>query len=41
LSALEHSTEAEQFAETKVPAQIIEAGQDPFFQPIVGECPVS
>ena len=41
LSALEQSTEAEQFAETKVPAQIIEVGQDPSCRSIVGECPVS
>ena len=41
LSALEHSTEAEQFAEIKVPAQMIEAGQDPSCRPNLGECPLS
>jgi len=41
LSALEHSTEAEQFAEVKVPAQMIEVGQDPSCRPILGECPLT
>src|SRR5271167_1602529 len=41
LSALEHSTEAEQFAEIKVPAQMIEIGQDPSCRPILGECPLT
>src|SRR5215831_3477391 len=41
LSALEHSTEAEQFAEIKVPAQMIEVGQDPSCRPIPGECLLS
>jgi len=39
LSALEHSTETEQFAE--IPAQMIELGQDPSRRPILGDCPVS
>jgi isocitrate lyase len=41
LSALEHSTEAEQFAEVKVPSQMIEIGQDPSCRPILGECPMA
>ena len=41
LAALEHSTEAEQFAEVKVPAQMIEVGQDPSCRPILGECPLT
>src|SRR5271166_5471643 len=41
LSALEHSTEAEQFAEVKIPAQMIQVGQDPSCRPILGECPLS
>ena len=41
LSALEHSTEAEQFAEIKVPSQMIEIGQDPSCRPILGECPLT
>ena len=41
LGALEHSTEAEQFAEVKVPAQMIEVGQDPSCRPILGECPLT
>ena len=41
LGALEHSTEAEQFAEVKVPAQMIEIGQDPSCRPILGECPLT
>ena len=41
LSALEHSTETEQFAEIKVPAQMIEVGQDSSCRPILGERPLS
>ena len=41
LSALKHSTEEEQFAEVKVPAQMIEVGQDPSCRPILGECPLT
>ncbi len=41
LAALEHSTEAEQFAEVKVPARMIEVGQDPSCRPILGECPLT
>jgi len=41
LAALEHSTEAEQFAEVKVPPQMIEIGQDPSCRPILGECPMA
>jgi isocitrate lyase len=41
LGALEHSTEAEQFAEVKVPPQMIEVGQDPACRPILGECPLT
>jgi isocitrate lyase len=41
LSALEHSTEAEQFSEVKVPSQMIEVGQDPSCRPILGECPLT
>ncbi len=41
VTALEHSTEAEQFAEVKVPAQMIEIGQDPSCRPILGECPLT
>lgn len=40
VTALEHSTEAEQFAEVKVPPAIIEIGEDPACRPILGECPV-
>jgi isocitrate lyase len=38
--ALEHSTEAEQFREIKVPPPVIEIGQDPACRPILGECPL-
>jgi isocitrate lyase len=41
LSSLEHSTEAEQFAEIKVPKDIIGVGQDPSCRPILGEGPLS
>ncbi len=41
VTALEHSTEAEQFAEMKVPGQMIEIGQDPSCRPILGECPLT
>ncbi|MGB8887839.1 MAG: isocitrate lyase [Candidatus Korobacteraceae bacterium] len=41
LSALKHSTEEEQFAEVKVPGQMIEVGQDPACRPILGECPLT
>ena len=40
LSALKHSTEAEQFAEIKVPPAIIEIGEDPACRPLLGECPL-
>ncbi len=40
ITALEHSTEAEQFAEIKVPPAIIEIGEDPACRPILGECPL-
>ncbi len=40
VTALEHSTEAEQFAEIKVPSAVIEIGEDPACRPILGECPV-
>ncbi len=38
--ALEHSTEAEQFRETKAPPKGIPIGQDPACRPILGECPL-
>ncbi len=41
VTALEHSTEAEQFSEVKVPSQMIEIGQDPSCRPILGECPIA
>jgi len=41
VTALEHSTEAEQFSEMKVPSQMIEIGQDPSCRPILGECPIA
>ena len=40
LSALEHSTEAEQFAEIKAPPAVIEVGEDPSCRPVLGECPL-
>jgi len=40
VTALEHSTEAEQFAEIKIPPAVIEVGEDPACRPILGECPV-
>jgi isocitrate lyase len=40
LSALKHSTEAEQFAEMKTPAAVIEVGEDPACRPVLGECPL-
>ncbi len=40
VTALDRSTEAEQFAEMKVPAQMIEVGEDPSCRPILGECPL-
>ena len=40
LSALKHSTEAEQFAEVKVPPAIIDVGEDPACRPLLGECPL-
>ena len=40
VTALEHSTEAEQFAEIKAPAAVIQVGEDPACRPILGECPV-
>ncbi|MFZ0312201.1 MAG: isocitrate lyase [Candidatus Korobacteraceae bacterium] len=41
VTALEHSTEAEQFGEMKVPSPMIELGQDPSCRPILGECPMT
>ena len=41
VTALEHSTEAEQFSEMKVPSPMIELGQDPSCRPILGECPMT
>jgi isocitrate lyase len=41
LSSLEHSTEADQFAENKVPKEIIGVGQDPSCRPILSEGPLS
>jgi isocitrate lyase len=41
VTALEHSTEAEQFSEMKAPSQMIEIGQDPSCRPILGECPLT
>jgi len=38
--ALEHSTEAEQFTEIKVPLHVIPVGEDPACRPILGECPL-
>ena len=35
-----HSTEAEQFAEVKVPPAVIEIGEDPACRPLIGECPL-
>jgi len=40
VTALEHSTEAEQFTEIKVPPAVIEIGEDPACRPILGECPM-
>ena len=40
VTALEHSTEAEQFAEMKAPPLHIEVGEDPACRPILGECPM-
>ena len=40
VTALEHSTEAEQFAEIKVPPAVIPVGEDPACRPILGECPL-
>jgi isocitrate lyase len=40
ITALDRSTEAEQFAEMKVPEQMIEVGEDPSCRPILGECPL-
>ena len=37
LSALEHSTEAEQFAGINFSAHMSEVGQDPACRPILGE----
>jgi isocitrate lyase len=39
VTALKHSTEAEQFAEVKTP-EIVDIGQDPACRPILGECPL-
>ncbi len=39
--ALEHSTEAEQFREVKVPLPVIPVGEDPGCRPILGECPLA
>ena len=40
VTALKHSTEAEQFAEVKLPPEVIEVGEDPACRPILGECPL-
>jgi isocitrate lyase len=40
VTALDKSTEAEQFAEVKIPPAVIEAGEDPACRPILGECPL-
>jgi isocitrate lyase len=40
ITALEHSTEAEQFAEMKTPPAVIPMGEDPACRPILGECPL-
>jgi isocitrate lyase len=40
ITALEHSTEAEQFAEIRVPPAVIPVGEDPACRPILGECPL-
>ena len=40
VTALKHSTEAEQFAEVKIPPAVIEVGEDPACRPILGECPL-
>jgi len=40
VTALKHSTEEEQFAEVKVPAEVIPVGEDPACRPILGECPL-
>ena len=40
VTALKHSTEAEQFAEVKTPPAVIEVGEDPSCRPILGECPL-
>jgi len=40
VTALENSTEAEQFAEVKVPPAVIPVGEDPACRPILGECPL-
>ena len=40
VTALDKSTEAEQFAEVKIPPAVIEVGEDPACRPILGECPL-
>ncbi|HZP22351.1 MAG TPA: isocitrate lyase [Terriglobales bacterium] len=40
VTALDRSTEAEQFAEIKLPPAVIEVGEDPACRPILGECPL-
>ncbi len=40
VTALKHSTEAEQFAEVKIPPAVIEIGEDPACRPVLGECPL-
>jgi len=40
VTALDKSTEAEQFAEIKTPPAHIEVGEDPACRPILGECPL-
>src|ERR1035441_6712967 len=41
MSVVRHSIKALQFAEVKVPGQMIEVGQDPSCRPILGECPLT
>jgi len=40
VTALENSTEAEQFAEVKIPPAVIPVGEDASCRPILGECPM-
>jgi isocitrate lyase len=40
VTALDKSTEAEQFGEVKIPPAVVEVGEDPSCRPILGECPL-